>query len=260
MASNSKDKTIGEMYELAIKDPIKYSIITSLSWYKKLNLTKLSKLINKHESTTFRFIKKLIEDGFIEIDLEKTTSEWGKYYKLTHEVKKIYDKKAEEIEKFGELIINNNEFRNKSEEELNSLFLNELLTKNLQKERAEVLNFLLLQQNVQTAIMNEILIRRQDFKEYYLSNKDSIQMNDIHLKPCDFALLTNTFKISKFIHLFRLYEVLYKFQNEINNVILEIEKDMDAEKVPDSERITQILHLFSSNADFIYTINTSNQK
>ncbi|MFW9922466.1 MAG: winged helix-turn-helix transcriptional regulator [Candidatus Thorarchaeota archaeon] len=253
MSNNLKLETIIERYEEAIGDPIKYGIITSLSWYGILNLTKIAKHINKHESTTFRYIKRLIEEGIIEIDIEKTTSEWGKYYRLTNEVKKIYDMKIKEFENFGELIINNQEFRNKSEKELNEFSINELLEKDFNKE--DVLNYLSLQHNIQSAIMNEILNRREEFKKFYLSKKGSLKKEDIRFKPCDFVLLTNTFKISKNKHLIKYYETLYRFQNELKGLITDIEQEMNEEKVPEEDRITQIVHVFSSNTEFLYSIN-----
>ncbi|NHJ83973.1 MAG: winged helix-turn-helix transcriptional regulator [Asgard group archaeon] len=251
--SNSSKSLILKAYEDAIMDPIKYGIITSLSWYGKLNLTKISKHINKHESTTFRYIKKLIDEGIIEIDIEKTTSEWGKYYKLTDEVQKIYDKKIAEVENFGELIISNKEFRNKSEDEFQAYYINELLHKNLEEDKQEVLNYLSLQQNIQTTIMNEFLTKRQLFKEFYESNKENLRIEDIYLEPCDFIMLANTIRMSKFKHLFRIYEVVYKFNNEIKKLVSEFEKEMDLENVPENKRFTHVLQLFSSNTDFLYS-------
>ena len=249
------NKNIEEKYNDATKDPIKYGIITSLNWYGNLNLTRLSKLLKKHESTTFRYIKKLVEDGLIEIDLGKTTNEWGKYYKLTPAVKKIYGRKMEEIEIYRNLVLDNKDFKNKTESELNDFLVENLLSKNWEEEKTAVDNYLSLIQSIQSTIISDIFEKLDEFKGIINSQQNIISKNSVLLKPIEYSLYTDTFQISKFQHLLWLYEIIFKFQDEIKEVVNRINRDMDKDKVPAEERISQILHLFSANIDFTYEVN-----
>ena len=171
-------------------------------------------------------------------------------------ISKVTKIRIEEIENIGDELLNSDNMKNKSESELNEILVEELLTKDLEKEKVTVQNYLSLIQSVQSTIMSEILSKRKELKDFVSSQKHSVSKESILLKPCDYSLFTDIFKISKFKHLVMLYEVIFRFQKEIKEVISEIEQDMDQENVPAEDRISQILHLFSANTDFSFDVKS----
>ncbi|MHA2249935.1 MAG: hypothetical protein ACXAD7_06215 [Candidatus Kariarchaeaceae archaeon] len=70
-------------YEQLQKHGIGFGVVIAIRLYEALNLKSIARLIGAAENTTLHQVKKLLKDGFIEIDPIATATGRGKYYKIT---------------------------------------------------------------------------------------------------------------------------------------------------------------------------------
>ena len=129
--SKTKDyEKTKEKYLTLVDDEIEFGVVTALNWYDTLNLKKIAVMIDKPESTTLRYIRKLKDAGVIVFDSKKSEDSWGKFYKLSPSTKKLYDEYMqamdEQIEGIAEELGDLSKF---SEEDLVRYVARKLLAK-----------------------------------------------------------------------------------------------------------------------------------
>ena len=54
--------------------------------------------------------------------------------------------------------------------------------------------------------------------------------------------------------MFKINELIFSFMNRLEKLRKEIEEEMEKEKVPEDERTTQFINIFTGNLDFYYEI------
>ncbi len=79
----SEELELKEFRDNLFKEGIGMGIVISLHIYESLNLKKISRLIDKGETTVLNQVKKLIDKKIIEIDSKTSAMSRGKYYKLS---------------------------------------------------------------------------------------------------------------------------------------------------------------------------------
>lgn len=87
--ADKEQSEMKELYEKLFSKGVGMGIIMALYIYETLNLKKIATLIGKLETTTLNQVKKLLEEGFIEVDSKATARSRGTYYKLTDLTKKL---------------------------------------------------------------------------------------------------------------------------------------------------------------------------
>lgn len=246
-------------YQEAMTNDIEFSIITALRWNKTLNLKKIAKLVDKPESTTIRYLKKLLEDEIITIDLEKTAASWGKFYRLSKLIEDLYDQNKERMskknqEEFEELM----EYLDQPAEEIEKYAINKILGRGEEESELNLKDAkrnLTLMHNVEDMILNEFIEAAREFSEYQKElGKDFLREN-LSLSPVDILLSNKWAEISNFKHLLRFYQIFGEFDQKIEKLKEEIKKEMDEENIPQENRITMIIDFFMGGTEVKYSIN-----
>jgi DNA-binding transcriptional ArsR family regulator len=254
--SETKDyKKIKETYYTLVDDETEYGIVTALNWYETLNLKKIAVMLDKPESTTLRYIRKLKDKGLIELDSKKSEDSWGKYYKLSKSAKKVYDEYMQSIDEQIENIADElKDLENYSEEELEKLVISRLLTEEKLNEIPFQKHYFQLASNLQIVMMNEAINKIEEFKEL-LKNKDKSKMIEkIKVSPIDISIYVNQIKISKWSHIFKINNLIFRYLKQLEKLKKDIEKEMEKENVPEDQRYTQFVNVFTGNLDVSYRI------
>ncbi len=252
--SKTKDyKEIKNRFYTLLQDETELGIVTALHWYKTLNLKKISTMINKPESTTLRYIRKLKDQGIIVFDSEKSEDSWGKFYKLSTHSKAIYEEYMQElanqIERYTEEF---KEYRDTPDDVLYELVVNELLKPEKLASIPPTQSYFSFVSNLQNVIINETINQITELaKLVEAEGKDKIAKK-IKIPPMDISVYVSDIKISKWKHVFMMNELIFSFLNQIEKLKKEIEAEMDKENIPEDQRSTQFLNIFTGNLDVSY--------
>lgn len=252
MPESKVSDDIRKKYKEVVYDEVKYGIISAIIWYDSLNLKNLARLVGRPETTIIRYIKQLLEEGLIDIDAEKTASSWGKFYKLSADVRKIYEEQMKALEMREELIFKEYEtLKNKSDEDLYKFLVQQILAKdNFELDVQAIKQNIVFSNNIQNMIANEIGYALDNLtKLVNEKGRDYIEENLI-IEPSDIEIYNISLSLSNTKHLLRLVETFNNFHKELIKLKNEFEKDMDQEGVPKENRKLFYNYLFMGSLDF----------
>jgi hypothetical protein len=255
MSESKKFKEIKNRFYTLVQDETEMGIVTALHWYTSLNLKKISIMINKPESTTLRYIRKLKDQGIIVFDSEKSEDSWGKFYKLSTHTKTIYDEYMYamdvQIETYREQF---KEFKNLSEKKLTDHVIKELLKPEKLASIPASQSYFSFVSNLQNVMINETINQVDEVAK--LVEKKGLEeiVKKIKVSPMDISVYVSDIKISKWKHVFMMNELIFSFLTQIDILKKEIEEEMNKEKIPEDQRSTQFLNIFTGNLDISYKI------
>ncbi len=249
--SKTKDyKEIKNRFYTLIQDETELGIVTALHWYKTLNLKKISIMINKPESTSLRYIRKLKDQGIIVFDSEKSEDSWGKFYKLSSHSKTIYDEYMQaidyQLETYAEEF---KEFKSLSEKKLTEQVLKELFKPEKLASIPASQSYFNFVSNLQNVMINETINEVKEIAKLIEEKGKDIIVENIIVSPMDMSVYVSAIKISKWKHVFMMNELIFSFLDQIDKLKKEIEEEMDKEKIPEDQRSTQFLNIFTGNLD-----------
>jgi hypothetical protein len=256
MRKTQEYQKIRQEYFTLVSDEVEYGIVTALNWYESLNLKKLATMLNKPESTTLRYIRKLKDKGIIAFDSEKSGDSWGKFYKLTPAVKQIYDEYMHSLDEQVENITSDlNDLSKFSEEELEKYVIRRLISEGKLEEVPLTMQYFYFVSNLQNVMINEAVNKIDDFRKILdkTENKEEL-IEKTKLSPMDISIYVNRLKISKWSHIFKINELIFTFMKQLEKLKREIEKEMDKENVPEDKKLTQFVNIFTGNLDISYEI------
>jgi hypothetical protein len=247
MSKKHDFEKIKENYFALVTDEIEFGIVTALNWFESLNLKKLAVMLDKPESTTLRYIRKLKDIGIIVFDSKKSEDSWGKFYKLSPQIKKTYDAYMhamdDQIERIEE------EIRDKidSEEELEEYTMNRILSEDKLKEIPLQQHYFHFVSKLQSIMMNEAVNKIEEFlSKYDIKDIEKIKPK-IKLSPTDISVYVSSLKINKWNHIFRINNLIFSFLKDIDELKKTIEQEMEEENVPDDQKITHLVNVFTGN-------------
>ena len=242
-------KLMGELSKLELNQT-EFQIVTALRWYGSLNLKKISKLIQRPESTTLRFIRKLRDRKIIIFDSEISEKNWGNFYKLSEKVKKLYESYMKMMyERVDRIQIDLKEIDNLSDEELHQYSLNEVINPGKLAEIPSTRAYFQFVANLQNLIVNETMDGIEHLAELAEEEGYESLRNRVILPPLDVSAYVSAVKISKIRHVLRISDLIIRFDKEIDALAKEIIKEMDAEGVPEEERTIQFVNVFTGGLD-----------
>ncbi|NHJ38571.1 MAG: winged helix-turn-helix transcriptional regulator [Asgard group archaeon] len=243
---------IRKKYEEVVYDEVKYGIISAIIWYDSLNLKNLARLLGRPETTIIRYTKKLLEEGLIDVDAEKTASSWGKFYKLSSGVKKLYEEEMKALEMREESILKEYEtLKNKNEDELYRFLIKQILSKeNFEIAVQAIRQNLTLSYNIQNMIVNEVVSALDNLTKLVdEKGKDYIEENLI-IDPSDVEIYNVSLSLSNTKQLLRLVETFNNFHKELIKLKNEFEKEMDQDGISKDNRKLFYTYLFMGSLDF----------
>ena len=237
-----------------LSNEIKFGIVSVIIWMGSSNLKKIAQFIDKPESTTIRHIKQLLEEGILDLDSEKTKKDWGTFYTLSQDMNEVIRLNNQENEKRQESVIKAfSEFQKMSEEELNKQFTELLFARKdipkLTRDLKQSLSFIHTLQNVITNLFERQVISLIEIIDE--KGLDEVKKNII-ISPTDISLFSHNLTIAKPHHLIRYYDIILRYDNEMQKLKAELEKEMKDEKIPEEERFQQHFHLFTGSTNFRY--------
>ena len=256
MSKTKEYERIKQQYFTLVSDEIEYGIVTALNWYESLNLKKLAVMLNKPESTTLRYIRKLKDKGIIVFDSEKSEDSWGKYYKLSPAVKQIYDEYMhtldEQVEKVSSDLGDLDKF---SEKDLASYVVERIISEGKLEEISVTAKYFYFVSNLQNVMINEAINKINEYKKIYDEEEDKEALiKKTNLSPMDISIYVNQLKISKWKHMFKINELIFSFIKQLEELKEKIKEEMDSEKVPEEKRSNQFVNIFTGNLDFSYEL------
>jgi hypothetical protein len=247
---------IREKYKDLAIDELKYSIVTAINWYNSLNLKNIARLVGRPETTTIRYIKQLLEDGLIDIDAEKTASSWGKFYKLSENVRKLYDEQLRAVEEREEYIITEFEsLKGTGEDELRKFFTEKAISREgLEEILALGKQNLSFSHNIQNLILNEIGFAFESLSKLVDEKGKDYVLENLRIEPSDMEIYSLSLSLSKISQLMRLVEFFNSTYKQLLKLKEEFLKEMDREKVPEEDRKLFHNFIFSGSLDFSYKL------
>ncbi|NPD88941.1 MAG: winged helix-turn-helix transcriptional regulator [Asgard group archaeon] len=255
MSKNKENKKTKNKYLTLVDDEIEFGIVTALNWYESLNLKKIAIMINKPESTTLRYIRKLKNDGIIAFDSKKSEDSWGKFYKLSSITKKLYDDHMQAMADRTDRITDDlRDIEKYSEEELNRYIAGEILSADKLEEIPLTRHYFNFVTNLQNVMINEVISKIDDITDVIEKKGRENVIDKIKISPMDISIYVNHIKLSKWKHLFKINDIIFKFIRNIDELKKEIEEEMNKENVPEEKRSTQFLNIFTGNLDVSYEI------
>ncbi|MEA2070671.1 MAG: winged helix-turn-helix transcriptional regulator [Asgard group archaeon] len=254
---------IKKRYQEAMSNDIEFSVITVLRWNKTLNLKKIAKLIDKPESTTIRYLKRMLNDELITIDIDETASSWGKFYRLAKPIKYLYDKNKEQMsernkQEFDELF----QYLDRPEEEIENYAKSKIIKR--EDEESEInmeiaKRNLTFMHNLEDMILNEFIEAINEFNELQEELDTDFLKKNLSLAPVDILLSNKWTEIANFKHLLKYYQLFNKFDQEIRQLRKEIIEEMDEKKIPSEDRITLVIDFFMGTTEVKYNIAEKDQ-
>ncbi len=242
-------KLLEDLRELQL-DETEFGIITALRWYGSLNLKKVAKLIQRPESTTLRYIRKLRDSNKIEFDSEKSEKTWGNFYKLSNRVSALYENYMNMMdERVERIVFDLDKFDEMSDEKLEKYFINEVVNPGKLAEVPSTRAYFHFVSNLQRLIVNETMDSIETLAE--LAEKEGYDeiKEKIILPPMDVSTYVSVLKVSKIRHILRMNDLILKFDKQVRELAKEIIKEMDKEGIPEEDRKTQFLNIFTGSLD-----------
>ncbi len=242
-------KLMKEMSSLEL-DETEFQIVTALRWYGSLNLKKISKMIQRPESTTLRFIRKLRDKKTIIFDSEISEKSWGNFYKLSDKVKHLYEEYMKMMyDRVDRISIDLQEINKMTDEEIHEYSLNEVINPGKLTEIPSTRAYFHFIANLQRIIVNETMdgiesLAKMAEKEGY----DNLKRRVI-LPPLDVSTYVSAVKVSKMRHILRINDLIIKFDKQIDELAKQFLKEMDEEGIPEEDRTIQFVNVFTGGLD-----------
>ena len=250
------DEEIRKKYESLLYYEEKYGIFTALQWYESLNLKKIAQIVGRPETTTIRYLKQLVDDGLIDIDVEKTATSWGKFYKLSTSAKNLYEEEKKEMEMQAERY--SEEFKNfekSSEEELTQRITNIVLSKeNMNKLSTEIKQMIHFTSNIQHMIVNNFIFTLNELNNLIDKKGLPYLKENLLIDPGDITQQNFTIRYSTTKHLIKILAIYLNIRTIIKKLEEEINRDLVKEKVPENKIKTYIINLFMGSTEFTYKL------
>jgi hypothetical protein len=231
-------------------DETEFQIITALRWYGSLNLKKISKLIQRPESTTLRYIRKMRDKKKIEFDSETSEKNWGNFYKLSKRVSNLYENYMKLVdERVERITFDMKDLDKMSDAELDKYVLNEIVNPGKLAEIPATRAYFHFVANLQRLMVNETMDGIEQLAE--MAEKEGYEevKNKIILPPIDVSTYVNALKISNFRHILRINEVIFEFDRKLQALGKEIIDEMDKAGIPEEDRNTQFVNIFTGSLD-----------
>ena len=256
MSESKTYKHIRNKFFTLLRDQTELGIVTALHWYKSLNLKKIAQMINKPESTSLRYIRKLKDDGIIVFDSEKSEDSWGKFYKLSPESLTIYEEYMNALNQRIETVADDlRKIIDEPEENIKKYVASEILSPAKLEEIPAIQNYFYFVSNLQNIMINETVEHVNDIAKVVEKQGLEEVKEKIQISPMDVSIYVNDIKLSTWKHVLRINEVIFEFLTKLNKLRQDIEDEMDKEKVPEEERLTQFVNLFTGSLDVSYTLD-----
>jgi len=231
-------------------DETEFQIITALRWYGSLNLKKISKLIQRPESTTLRYIRKMRDSKKIEFDSEKSEKSWGNFYKLSKRVRKLYEGYMKLVDERVERIsFDMKEFDKMSKEELDKYVVNEIINPGKLAEIPSTRAYFNYVSNLQRLIVNETMDGIEELAEMAEKEGYDEVKKKVILPPLDVSTYVNALKVNNFLHILQINELIFEFDKKIQELGHEFIREMDEANIPEEERSTQFVNIFTGSLD-----------
>ncbi|MHA2248173.1 MAG: hypothetical protein ACXADY_24705 [Candidatus Hodarchaeales archaeon] len=237
---SNRNEELNRVLTEVFKVDTRFSIITALHMYGSLNLKTLSKLLQRTESTIFHHLTEIqkFTPRIIEIDQEKTSSNRGKFFRLT-EITREYYRKSDSLEVFENEIPaifkkwSGIPVENVTQEMFDALKKQPNLGQMVQSTRRSlsyhhcIENFILSNfEKVENAVKNDLIPERKDF-------------------PFGgYTLLSIALKISSPKHSLRIAELITDFFAKLHRLKTEITTEMDERGIKQEDMITEHYYFF----------------
>ncbi|MHA1740363.1 MAG: hypothetical protein ACTSXA_04855 [Candidatus Heimdallarchaeota archaeon] len=247
---------IREKFIETLYDEVKFGIINAIDFYESVNLKRLAVLVGRPETTTIRYIKKLLAEELITIDAEKTAKEWGKFYKLSEPVQLLFDERRKQnTERENWIHDEIGDLEKKSEQEVEDFMVKAVLSKeNIELEFHLAKQVLAFSTNTQKMIINDsISVVKELLQIYNEKGQDYLEENLI-LDPSDIELWSSSIKLHSMKQLMELINVFNKWQKEMIVLKKKFEKEMNENSVPEDQRRDFFMYSFLGSLDFSYTL------
>lgn len=247
---------IRKSYNELVYDEVKFAIVTAIQYYSSLNLKKMSELIGRPETTTIRYVKKLLEDELIVIDVEKTATDWGKFYRLSDFANELIAKRNLDIDERIDWVqkeASKHDFEN--EDEVRDFFMRALLSKeNLVYDAKSARQSLSISNNIQKMIANEFGARIEDLNDLIKNKGKEYLLNNVSIKPSDIEIYNITLKVHSMKQLMKLIEVQFKSVQEIERLKHEFEEEAKKDNIPEDDQQLFFFYSFLGSMEFNYII------
>lgn len=254
-----KEMTDDEIFfkELYSENEIKFSIISILDWYGSLSLRQIARLMGRKEPITHKHLKELVEKKWITLDEIMTVTEWGKFYKLSADVKSILERTTGEI---GKQIENAIKETDNLEKMYKTTSVFEVRKKKL-LEYAELLktrsigeamkrhNF--LSTNIQNSIINSIIWREKEIlKAVEKDTIDEFLEEHKSLGNAGVSIFNIKMNRKKIEHKIRLNRILVNFIKELHEFERDMKDELKEEKIPEEDINSHYVSMFSGFTEF----------
>ncbi|HUU77334.1 MAG TPA: winged helix-turn-helix transcriptional regulator [candidate division Zixibacteria bacterium] len=254
--NSEKYEKIKKNFSELVYDEVKFAIVTAIQYYSSLNLKKLSELIGRPETTTIRYVKKLLEDELIIIDIEKTATDWGKFYCLSDYANDLIVKRNLEIDNRVDWVQKEaSKINFTNEEEVRDFFMRAILSKeNLVYDALSARNNLSLSHNIQKMIANEFSTRIENINDIIEKKGKEYLLNNVTIKPSDIEVYNMTLRVHSMQQLLKLIEVQFKSVQEIERLKLEFEEEAKKDNIPEDDQQLFFFNSFLGSMEFSYII------
>jgi DNA-binding MarR family transcriptional regulator len=225
-------------YSDLIKNDTRYGIIMALKTYGSQNIKVLAEILGKTESTIFHHLEELRrEPKIVEMDVEKTQTKRGKYFKLTEPTLSEYAKDLtktyqEDIPKMLK------KFEEYTQEQLYDEVVTMLKNNpNLGKMTKSTRRVLSYHHNIEKFILNNF----ERSEKFLLEGKMPVR-KDIPLG--DYTLMSEQIKIYDSKHVLHLSRLTTEYFSKLHNLKKEIESEIKEKGILEDSIVTEYVYLF----------------
>ncbi|MFX1253037.1 MAG: hypothetical protein ACFFCZ_15635 [Promethearchaeota archaeon] len=236
--ADSTTKMLDKRYEELILNETKYGVVMAIRTFGSLNIKTLARIMGKAESTIFHHVSELLKKPkIIEIDMEKTESKRGKFFKLTEETINRYKEDVDHVfeEKIPTIL---NDVMNLSPEKFLEQQINDLRDRDylgtIAKSARRRLSY---HHNIENFILNNFERTEEALKKGLIPKRKNFPFGTFNLLYLDM-------KISSLKHTFQLAQLTAEYFKKLNQLKNEIKSEMDTNNVKEEDRIAVHLHLF----------------
>ena len=231
-------KELEEKIQKIADNETQYSILMVVRTFGSANIKTLAEVIGKTESTIFHHISEMIkEPKVIEMDIERTETARGKYYKLIPELLEKYQKDEEAHQ--AEIPAVLDELLKMSEKELYNWGIKSV------KENKEILSIAKTAKKslAYKFMINNIILNSFDKAVKNLSEgKEPVRKN---IPFPGFSNVSLDMKISSPKHVIKITQLVNEFFVKLVELKTEIQKEMSELDVAEEDRIASYVQLFS---------------
>ena len=248
MPTEKEQNPIRKRVREMVQNETRFGIFMAIRTYGSLNIKKLAEILGKTESTIFHHISEMLkEPKIIEIDLDKTETNRGKYYRLTMELEEIYVK-SEDAAFETEIPDVLGKMKDLTNEELAEQLMQNVKNQpdlgNITKAAKRAISYehiienLILNnfQQLENALLEGKVPTRKDFPAGGFTNV-SIDIKMINLK-----------------HLLLISDAIAEFMRKLTKLKKQFKEEIDKAEISEEKLVTEHLHIFSGQlGEFPFT-------